>query len=115
MQAITLNAYGSPDVLELKEVARPVVKEADVLVRVYAAALNAGDLFSMRGRPWLARLSVGFPGPKDYILGWDIAGRVEANGLRCYGVCIGAAHAPARQYVHGQAQRQVPRHTERPD
>jgi NADPH:quinone reductase-like Zn-dependent oxidoreductase len=80
MKAITQSDYGSPDVLKLKEVDRPVVKETDVLVRVMAAAINAGDIFSMRGSPWLARLSVGFPKPKDYILGWDVAGRVEAVG-----------------------------------
>ena len=51
-----------------------------MLVRVHAAALNAGDVFSLRGSPWLARFSVGFPQPKDYILGWDMAGRVEAVG-----------------------------------
>ncbi len=80
MKAIVQNAYGSPDILELKEVEMPVVKENDVLVRVHAAALNAGDCFSVRGRPWLARFSVGFPKPKDYILGWDMAGRVERVG-----------------------------------
>jgi NADPH:quinone reductase-like Zn-dependent oxidoreductase len=80
MRAIVQNAYGSPDVLHLKEVANPLPKENEVLVRVHAAALNAGDVFSMRGRPWLARFSVGFPKPKDYILGWDMAGRVEAVG-----------------------------------
>jgi NADPH:quinone reductase-like Zn-dependent oxidoreductase len=80
MKAIVQNAYGSPDVLQLKEVADPLIKENEVLVRVYAAALNAGDIFSMRGSPWLARFSVGFPKPKDYILGWDMAGRVEAVG-----------------------------------
>ncbi len=57
-----------------------MVKDNDVLVRVHAAALNAGDVFSMRGSPWLARLTVGFPRPKNYILGWDAAGRVEAVG-----------------------------------
>jgi NADPH:quinone reductase-like Zn-dependent oxidoreductase len=80
MRAIVQNAYGSPDVLNLKEVANPLPKENEVLVRVHAAALNAGDVFSMRGRPWLARFSVGFPKPRDYILGWDMAGRVEAVG-----------------------------------
>jgi NADPH:quinone reductase-like Zn-dependent oxidoreductase len=80
MKAIVQNAYGSPDILELKEVDRPVMEENDVLVRVRAAALNAGDCFSVRGRPWLARFSVGFPKPKDYILGWDMAGHVEAIG-----------------------------------
>ncbi len=80
MKAIVQNAYGSPDVLQFKEVANPVVKGDEILVRVHAAALNAGDVFSMKGSPWLARFSVGFPKPKDYILGWDMAGRVEAVG-----------------------------------
>jgi NADPH:quinone reductase-like Zn-dependent oxidoreductase len=80
MKAIVLNAYGGPDVLELKEVDQPVVTENDVLVGVHAAGLNAGDYFSMRGSPWLARFTVGFPKPKDHILGWDVAGHVEAVG-----------------------------------
>jgi NADPH:quinone reductase-like Zn-dependent oxidoreductase len=80
MKAIVLNAYGGPDVLELKEVDQPVVTENDVLVGVHAAGLNAGDYFSMRGSPWLARFDVGFPKPKDHILGWDVAGRVEEVG-----------------------------------
>ena len=80
MKAIVINDYGSSNVLELKEVDKPVIRENEVLVSVCAAALNAGDYFSMRGSPWLARFSVGFPKPKDYILGWDMAGRVEAVG-----------------------------------
>ena len=80
MKAIVQNAYGSPQVLQLKEVADPVLKESEILVGVHAAALNAGDVFSMRGSPWLARFSVGFPRPKDYIPGWDMAGCVEAVG-----------------------------------
>ena len=80
MKAIVQNNYGSPDVLALKEVAKPAIKDNEVLVRVHAASINAGDYFSMRGSPWLVRFSVGFPKPKDYILGWDVAGRVEAVG-----------------------------------
>jgi NADPH:quinone reductase-like Zn-dependent oxidoreductase len=80
MKAIVLNAYGGPDVLELKEVKKPTLKENAVMVRVHAAGLNAGDYFSMRGSPWLARLAVGFPRPKDHILGWDLAGFVEKVG-----------------------------------
>ena len=80
MKAIVQNDYGSPDVLLLKEIDKPVVKENDVLVQVNAAALNAGDIFLMRGSPWLARFTVGFPKPKNYILGWDMAGRVQAVG-----------------------------------
>jgi NADPH:quinone reductase-like Zn-dependent oxidoreductase len=80
MKAIVQNDYGSPDVLKLKDVDKPVVKENDVLVSVHAAALNAGDYFSMRGSPWPVRFTVGFPKPKNYILGWDIAGRVQGVG-----------------------------------
>ncbi|MEZ4768434.1 MAG: NAD(P)-dependent alcohol dehydrogenase [Caldilineales bacterium] len=80
MKAIVQNSYGAPDVLEFKEIPQPLVGANDVLVSVHAAAVNAGDVFSMRGSPWLARFSVGFPSPKDHVLGWDMAGRVEAVG-----------------------------------
>jgi NADPH:quinone reductase-like Zn-dependent oxidoreductase len=79
MKAIVQNSYGSPDQLELKEIPMPVINDDQVLVRVHAASLNSGDYFSVMGSPWVARLSVGFPRPKDYILGWDAAGRVEAG------------------------------------
>ena len=67
MKAIVMNAYGGPDVLELKDVDRPEATENDVLVGVHAASLNAGDYFSMRDSPWLALFDVGFPKPKDHI------------------------------------------------
>jgi NADPH:quinone reductase-like Zn-dependent oxidoreductase len=80
MKAIVQNEYGSPDVFELKEIDKPVVEENDVLVRVHAAALHAGDVFAMRGDPYLARMSAGWPKPKDYVPGYDVAGQVEAVG-----------------------------------
>ncbi len=86
MQAIVQNVYGLPAVLELKEIDKPVVKDDDVLVRVHAAALHAGDYFIMRGVPYLARFAAGWPKPKDYVPGFDLAGHVEA---------IGAARAPS--------------------
>jgi len=82
MKAMVINEYGSPDVLELKEIDKPILKENEVLVRVNAAAINAGDIFSMRGSPWVARFTVGFPKPKNYVLGWDVAGCVETVGKR---------------------------------
>jgi NADPH:quinone reductase-like Zn-dependent oxidoreductase len=82
MKAVVQNAYGSGEVLELKEVAKPSVREDDVLVRVRAAAVNAGDAFLMKGRPWPVRFVSGFPRPRNHILGWDAAGQVEAVGLR---------------------------------
>ncbi len=63
MKAIVINAYGSPDVVELKEVAVPTIKDNEVLVRVHAASLNAGDVFALRGSPWLIRFSAGLRRP----------------------------------------------------
>jgi NADPH:quinone reductase-like Zn-dependent oxidoreductase len=80
MKAIVQNDYGSPDVLSLAEVAEPTIKDNQVLVRVKAASLNAGDIFTMRGKPWLVRLTAGFPKPKNHILGWDMSGVVETAG-----------------------------------
>lgn len=80
MKAIVHNRYGSSEVLEYKEIDPPVLQDDDVLLRVVAASVNAGDLFTMRGSPWLARLSTGLPRPKDHVLGWDAAGVVEAIG-----------------------------------
>jgi NADPH:quinone reductase-like Zn-dependent oxidoreductase len=57
-----------------------VVKENDVLVRVHAAALHAGDYFGLRGEPYMMRMYVGWPKPKDYVPGFDVAGQVEAVG-----------------------------------
>lgn len=64
MKAIAQDRYGSPDVLELREVDKPVVADDKVLVRVHAAAVNARDWHLMRGDPYLARLVLGLSGPK---------------------------------------------------
>ncbi len=80
MKAIVQNEYGSPDVYELKEIDKPVFRDGEVLVRVHAAALNAGDYFAMRGEPYLIRISAGWPKPKNFVPGWDVAGTVEAAG-----------------------------------
>ena len=82
MKAIVYTEYGPPDVLQLKEVDKPVVKEKDVLVRVNATSINAGDYFTMKGSPWLIRFVTGFPNPKNHILGWDVAGHVEKVGTK---------------------------------
>lgn len=80
MKAIVQNAYGGPDVLELKELDKPVVEDDGVLVRAHAAGLHAGDFFIMRGVPYPARFFAGWPKPKDYVPGLAVAGRVEAVG-----------------------------------
>jgi NADPH:quinone reductase-like Zn-dependent oxidoreductase len=99
MKAIVQNSYGSADALKLKDVTKPFLKENQVLVRVHSVGLNAGDYFTIKGSPFMLRFSVGFPKPKDYILGWDMAGRVEAVGANVtrfqpgdevYGACSSA-------------------------
>ncbi|MFE2531043.1 NAD(P)-dependent alcohol dehydrogenase [Streptomyces sp. NPDC059371] len=80
MKAIAQDRYGSPDVLELREVDTPAVADHEVLVRVHAASVNARDWHLMRGDPYLARLALGMSGPKTKIRGTDFAGRVEAVG-----------------------------------
>jgi NADPH:quinone reductase-like Zn-dependent oxidoreductase len=84
MKAIVQDRYGSPDVLALREVDKPVPARGEVLVRVHAAAVNARDWHIMRGDPYLARLAMpsvfGRSGPKRRIRGSDVAGRVEAVG-----------------------------------
>lgn len=80
MKAIVYTEYGSPDVLKLKEVAKPTPKDDEVLVKVYAVSVNAADLHLLRADPFLIRLSSGLLKPKNQILGSDIAGQVEAVG-----------------------------------
>jgi NADPH:quinone reductase-like Zn-dependent oxidoreductase len=80
MKAIVYAKYGSPDVLQLKEVAKPTPKDDEVLVKVHAVAVNAADWHLLRADPFLVRLSSGLLEPKNKILGADVAGRVEAVG-----------------------------------
>jgi len=112
VKAIVQYAYGSPDYFELKEIDKPVVRDNDVLVRVHAAALHAGDYFVMRGVPYVARMSAGWPKPKNYVPGYDVAGQVEAVGKNVerfqpgdevFGTCRGAC----AEYVCGKEDRFV--------
>ena len=79
MKAIVCTKYGSPDVLEIKEVEKPSPTEEEVLVKIYAASINVEDLDFLRGRAWSARF-LGPLKPKYKILGFDLAGRVESVG-----------------------------------
>jgi NADPH:quinone reductase-like Zn-dependent oxidoreductase len=99
MRAIIYTEYGSPDVLRLSEVAKPVPNEGEVLVRIRAAALNPLDWHYLRGTPYLVRLLAGWRKPKVPGLGVDVAGTVEAVGRNVtpfkpgdevFGTCRGA-------------------------
>lgn len=80
MKAMVFKKYGPPDVLHLDEVEKPVPKDNELLVKVKAASVNALDWHMMRAKPFLVRLQGGFLRPKARILGYDIAGTVEAVG-----------------------------------
>jgi len=81
MKAIVYTQYGSPDVLQLKEVEKPTPRDNEVLLKVYATSVNAGDLHVLRADPFLIRLmGYGLLKPKNKILGAAIAGRIEAIG-----------------------------------
>jgi NADPH:quinone reductase-like Zn-dependent oxidoreductase len=80
MKAIVQARYGSPDVLRLTDVDKPLVKDDEVLVRVRAAAVNIGDWHLLQGVPYVMRLVAGLPGPRRDIPGLDIAGQVETVG-----------------------------------
>ena len=81
MKAVVRTQYGSPDVLQLTDVAKPVPKDDEVLVKIHAASANAMDWRMLRGKPAFARIMIGgLLVPKHRILGGDIAGRVEAVG-----------------------------------
>jgi NADPH:quinone reductase-like Zn-dependent oxidoreductase len=81
MQAIVQDAYGSADVLRLARIARPEIRDNEVLVRVHAASVHIGDWHVMTGLPYLLRVvGFGFRAPKARIRGIDVAGTVEAVG-----------------------------------
>ncbi len=97
MKAVVYTKYGSPDVLEFKEVEKPIPEKTEVLVKVHSASVNAADWHTLRADPWFLRLmGGGFLKPKRKILGFDIAGRVEAvarnvkqlqPGDEVFGIC----------------------------
>jgi NADPH:quinone reductase-like Zn-dependent oxidoreductase len=83
MKAIVQDTYGAPQVLELRDIDRPVPADNEVLVRVHAAALDRGVWHVMTGLPYLIRIVVptlGLRRPKVPVRGMDLAGRVEAVG-----------------------------------
>jgi NADPH:quinone reductase-like Zn-dependent oxidoreductase len=80
MRAIVQDKYGSPDVLQLRDIDKPVVKDDEALVRVRAAAVNIGDWHLLRGVPYVMRTVSGLLKPRRAVPGLDIAGRVEAVG-----------------------------------
>ena len=83
MKAIVYTRFGSPDVLQLKEVGKPIPKDTEILIKVRAASANAFEWRHLRADPFLIRLmGAGLLRPKHKILGADVAGQVESVGRK---------------------------------
>ena len=81
MKAIVQDKYGSPDVLELKAIDKPVVNDGEVLVRVHAASVHPDVWHVLRGLPYVLRImGAGLSKPKNSVPGTDVAGHVESVG-----------------------------------
>ena len=80
MKAAIRDKYGSPDVVEVREVERPTPKDDEILVRVRAASVNRADLDYLGPRPGFLRLIIGVRAPRDPRMGIDVAGEVESVG-----------------------------------
>src|SRR5438876_4619727 len=115
MKAIVRDAYGEVDVLRLGEIATPVAGEGEVLVRVHAAGVDQGVWHLMTGTPYAMRLAgFGIRAPKNPLLGYDVAGRVDAVGARVtefrpgqevFGTCRGSF----AEYAVARADRLLPK------
>lgn len=80
MKAAVYSRYGPPDVVQIKEVEKPVPKDNEVLIKVHAASVNPLDWHFMRGTPYFVRIPAGLRKPKDTRLGVDVAGQIEEVG-----------------------------------
>ncbi|MFC1927378.1 NAD(P)-dependent alcohol dehydrogenase [Chloroflexota bacterium] len=80
MKAIVYTKYGQPDVLQLKEISKPIPDDDEVLIKIYATTVNRTDCATVRAIPFFARVFTGLFGPKKQIPGTEFAGVIEAVG-----------------------------------
>ncbi len=89
MKAAVYEKYGSPDVLQIKEVQKPTPKDHEVLIKVYATTVNRTDCAMLRAKPFIMRFFTGLLKPKNPILGTDLAGKIEAVGKDVMSLKVG--------------------------
>ena len=115
MKAVVQDRYGSPDVLELGEIDRPVVGDEQVLVRVQAAGVDQGVWHEVAGLPYLFRVAgIGVRAPKNHVAGHDVAGTVETVGEKVTGFqpgeeVFGTCRGAFAEYACARADRLVPK------
>jgi NADPH:quinone reductase-like Zn-dependent oxidoreductase len=80
MKAITFKKYGPPEVLHLNQVTKSIPKDNEVLIRIFATAVNSGDIRLRKADPWAVRLFLGLTKPKINILGGVLSGEIESIG-----------------------------------
>ncbi len=80
MKAVVYSQYGSPDILQIQEVAKPVPKENEVLIKVMAASVSSTDSALRKSDQWIVRLVFGLTRPKKTILGTEFSGFIEQTG-----------------------------------
>lgn len=80
MKAIITTKYGSPEVLELKDIEKPVPNKNEVLIHIRAASVTTADTMMRKGRPWVGRLFIGLTKPKHPISGTGFSGVIETIG-----------------------------------
>jgi NADPH:quinone reductase-like Zn-dependent oxidoreductase len=115
MQAVVQDTYGAADVLELRDIDKPVIGDEDLLVRVHAAGVDPGVWHLMTGLPYLVRvMGYGLRTPKIRVRGRDVAGRVEAVGTNVTQVqpgdeVFGIGEGSFAEYVRARADKLAPK------
>jgi len=89
MKAVVAHSYGPPEILRIEEVARPVPKENEVLVRVHATTVTRSDCGFRAASPFFSRIFTGLRRPKQPIVGMELAGVVEGVGSDVTGFAVG--------------------------
>jgi NADPH:quinone reductase-like Zn-dependent oxidoreductase len=105
MKAVIYEKYGSPEVLELREIDKPSVVDDEILVKIHAASIQQTDIRFRTGTPFLARVLAGLLKPKNQILGCDYSGIIEATGKNINEYNVG-------DEVYGQLDKRTGTHAE---